>query len=413
MSAKDLSPRSARRHRFLLGLPFVATAVEIVATVATISVLAGGGEPDAFVWLPILGILLIPYTTVGALIEDRRPGQVVGRICLTIGLLLGAGGLLFIGGVTLESLPGQPPALTAALMFIGSTILLLVLFLGEPLLVSRFPDGREPGRSGALVDGLLAVAGAVMVPQALLGFGIQIEVLGVDPDDLATVFGLVIFAAFSLGSVLACAGLVRRYIRGTPIARAQIRWFAAAIGTSIVFFVLLVIVYLGFVLVPAIGDQMFPVAAILFLVWILSLLLPPLAIGIAILRHHLYDIDRIISRTIAYGLVSVALLVVFAGVNLGLQSAIGGMTRNDPLVVAASTLSVAALFNPVRLRVQSIVDRRFNRARYDAERTVERFSGRLRDELDLATLTGDLQRTTVAAVEPVTTGVWLRTGGVG
>ena len=413
MSAKDLSPRSARRHRFLLGLPFVATAVEIVATVATISVLAGGGEPDAFVWLPILGILLIPYTTVGALIEDRRPGQVVGRICLTIGLLLGAGGLLLIGGVTLESLPGQPPALAAALTFIGSTILLLVLFLSEPFLVSRFPDGREPGRSGALVDGLLAVAGAVMVPQALLGFGMQIEILGVDPDDLATVFGLVIFAAFSLGSVLACAGLVRRYIRGTPIARAQIRWFAAAIGTSIVFFVLLVITYLGLVLFPTIGDQMFAVGAILFLVWILSLLLPPLAIGIAILRHHLYDIDRIISRTIAYGLVSVALLVVFAGVNLGLQSVLSSFTSGNSLAVAGSTLLTAALFNPVRLRVQSIVDRRFNRARYDAERTVADFAGRLRDELDLATLTGDLQRTTVAAVEPVTTGVWLRTGGVG
>ena len=413
MSAKDQSPRSARRHRFLVALPLVATAVVIVATVATVSQVADGRDPEAYFGLAILGMFLIPYTAVGALIEDRRPGQVVGRICLTIGVLLGASGLLLVAGVTLEPGPGQPPALAGALTFIGSTILLLVLLLSEPFLVSRFPDGREPGRSGALVDGLLAVAGAVMVPQALLGFGIQIEVLGVDPDDLATVFGLVIFAAFSLGSVLACAGLVRRYIRGTPIARAQIRWFAAAIGTSIVFFVLLVIVYLGIVLVPAIGDQMFAVGAILFLVWILSLLLPPLAIGIAILRHHLYDIDRIISRTIAYGLVSVALLVVFAGVNLGLQSVLSSFTSGNSLAVAGSTLLTAALFNPVRLRVQSIVDRRFNRARYDAERTVADFAGRLRDELDLATLTGDLQRTTVAAVEPVTTGVWLRTGGVG
>ena len=410
MSAKDQGPRSARRHRFLVALPLVATAVVIVATVATVSQVADGRDPEAYFGLAILGMFLIPYTTIGALIEDRRPGQVVGRICLTIGLLLGAGGLLLIGGVTLESL-GQPPALAAALTFIGSTILFLVILLSEPFLVSRFPDGREPGRSGALVDGLLAVAGAVMVPQALLGFGIQIEVLGVDPDDLATVFGLVIFAAFSLGSVLACAGLVRRYIRGSPIARAQIRWFAAAIGTSIVFLMLLVIVYLGTVLFPAIGDQVWAVGSILFLVWILSLLLPPLAIAVAILRHHLYDIDRIISRTIGYGVVSVALLVVFGGVNLGLQSAIGGITRNDPLVVAASTLSVAALFNPVRSRVQSIVDRRFNRARFDAERTVADFAGRLRDELDLPTLTGELLRTSVAAVEPATSAVWLRTRG--
>ena len=407
MSAKDPSPRSARRHRFLVVLPLMATAVVIVATVATVMQVADGRDPEAYLGLGILGIFLIPYTTIGALIEDRRPGQVVGRICLTIGLLLGAGGLLLIGGVTLESL-GQPPALAAALTFIGSTILFLVILLSEPFLVSRFPDGRVPGRSGALGDGLLAVAGAVMVPQALLGFGIQIEVLGVDPDDLATVFGLVIFAAFSLGSVLACAGLVRRYIRGSPIARAQIRWFAAAIGTSIVLLVLLVIVYLGTVLFPAIGDQVWAVGSILFLVWILSLLLPPLAIAVAILRHHLYDIDRIISRTIGYGVVSVALLVVFGGVNLGLQSAIGGITRNDPLVVAASTLSVAALFNPVRSRVQSIVDRRFNRARFDAERTVADFAGRLRDQLDLSTLAGELLRTSVAAVEPATSAVWLR-----
>ena len=412
MSAQDPSPRSARRHRFLVALPLVATAVVIVATVATVSEVAGGREPAVFFALVILGMFLIPYTTVGALIEDRRPGQVVGRICLTIGLLLGASGLLLVAGVTLESLPGKPPALAAALTFIGGTILVLVLLLSEPFLVSRFPDGREPGRLGALVDGLLAVAGAVMVPQALLGFGIQIEVLGVDPDDLATVLGLVIFAAFSLGSVLACAGLVRRYIRGSPIARAQIRWFAAAIGTSIVFFVLLVIVYLATVLFPAIGDQMFAVGAILFLVWILSLLLPPLAIGMAILRHHLYDIDRIISRTIGYGVVSVALLVVFGGVNLGLQGLLNAATGSEPLVVAGATLLVAALFNPLRIRVQRVVDRRFNRARYDAERTVERFAGRLRDELDLATLAGELLRTTVAAVEPAASAVWLRKDAV-
>lgn len=383
----------------------------IVATIATVSQVAEGRDPEAYLGLAVIGMFLIPYTTIGALIEDRRPGQVIGRICLTIGALLGTGGLLLVGGVTLEWLPGQPPALAAALTFIGSTILVLVLLLGEPFLVSRFPDGREPGRSGALVDGLLAVAGAVMVPQALLAFGMNIEILGVDADDLATIFGLVIFAAFGLGSFLACVGLVRRYIHGGPIVRAQIRWFAAAIGTSIVFFVLLVLLFVANALFPAIGDQVWTVGSILFLVWILSLLLPPLAIGTAILRHHLYDIDRIVSRSLGYGIVTAALAALFAGAALVIGTVLGSQGDRATYQVAGATLLVVALFGPVRRRAQTIVDRRFDRSHYDASRTIGALTQRLRQDVDLQRLQTDVLGVIDETFQPDRATVWLRSRG--
>ena len=124
--------------------------------------------------------------------------------------------------------------------------------------------------------------------------------------------------------------------------------------------------------------------------WIASLLLPPIAIAIAILRYRLYDIDRIVSNAIGYGVVTVVLFAVFAGVNVVLVSQVSPLVNNEGIAVAASTLLVAALFNPLRTRVQRAVDRRFHRARYDADEMVQDFAARLRDELDLATLVDDL-----------------------
>ena len=124
--------------------------------------------------------------------------------------------------------------------------------------------------------------------------------------------------------------------------------------------------------------------------WIASLLLPPIAIAIAILRYRLYDIDRIVSNAIGYGVVTVVLFAVFAGVNVVLVSQVSPLVNNEGIAVAASTLLVAALFNPLRTRVQRGVDRRFHRARYDADEMVQDFAARLRDELDLATLVDDL-----------------------
>jgi hypothetical protein len=129
------------------------------------------------------------------------------------------------------------------------------------------------------------------------------------------------------------------------------------------------------------------------------------------LRYRLYDIDRIVSNAIGYGVVTVVLFTVFACVNLVLVSQVSPLVNNEGIAVAASTLLVAALFNPLRTRVQRSVDRRFHRARYDTDEMVQEFAARLRDELDLATLVDDLAMITTRAVEPTAAVLWLRTHG--
>jgi DNA integrity scanning protein DisA with diadenylate cyclase activity len=132
------------------------------------------------------------------------------------------------------------------------------------------------------------------------------------------------------------------------------------------------------------------------------------AIGIAILRYHLYDIDRIISRTIAYALVSAILVGVFGSIIVVLSTALSTFAQGQTIAVAASTLAAFAIFQPLLRRVRRNVDRRFNRARYDAEQTVARFSDRLRDDIDLGGLSSDLDTTIRDAISPRSVAIWLR-----
>ncbi len=133
-----------------------------------------------------------------------------------------------------------------------------------------------------------------------------------------------------------------------------------------------------------------------------------MAIGIAILRYHLYDIDRIISRTVSWAVITAMLVAVFVGGVLGLQAALAGVTQAQTLAVAASTLLAFALFQPIRGRVQRAVDRRFDRARYDSQRTVDAFADRLRSNVDLESLGTSLSATAADAVRPTSAWVWLR-----
>jgi len=141
---------------------------------------------------------------------------------------------------------------------------------------------------------------------------------------------------------------------------------------------------------------------------IVSITLVPLAIGIAVLRYRLYEIDRIISRTVGWTIVTGALVAAFAVLVVGLSGALATFAQGQTVAVAAATLLVFALFQPVRRRVQRAVDRRFDRARFDAERTAAAFSTRIRDEVDMATLTGDLAFTTQTALAPAALAVWIR-----
>ena len=206
-----------------------------------------------------------------------------------------------------------------------------------------------------------------------------------------------VFVAYLAALVLASVGLALRYRRSDPVERLQIRWVAAN-GLAIL------------AAVPVLIINPFGLGDGAWLVWLLATAFVPFSVAVAILRYHLYDIDRVISNAIGYGLVSIVLFAIFGAVNLALVSNVSPFVKDEAIAVAASTLLVAALFNPVRGRIQRLVDRRFHRAHYDAERMVVDFAARLRDELDLPTLASELAATTIRAVQPTTAGIWLRTG---
>ena len=199
---------------------------------------------------------------------------------------------------------------------------------------------------------------------------------------------------------LGLAGQVVRYRRGTEIERLQVRWLAAAVSVVLVGFI-------GLFLEQMIRPTSGPLAsAVIAYAGILAM---PIAIGIAVLRYRLYELDRLISRTIGWALVTGILVAVFALLVVALQAALTPVTDESTLAVAASTLVAFALFQPLRRRVQRAVDRRFDRARYDGQRTTAVFADRVRNEVDLWTLRDALVGTAAGAVRPSGAGLWLRT----
>jgi hypothetical protein len=203
-------------------------------------------------------------------------------------------------------------------------------------------------------------------------------------------------AALPLAFGAALAALFIRYRRGSMIERQQLKWLLATAAFAAIVFPFALLLPAG------------PVADIAFLIGLLALFALPLSIGIAVMRYRLYDIDRLISRTIVYAAISLVLIGVYTVVVLFLQTVLGNLVGSSAFSVAVSTLVVASLFQPVRRRVQVAVDRRFDRQRYDADRTVAAFSERLRGEVDLESLVTGLDATIRSTVAPAGTGIWIR-----
>jgi hypothetical protein len=235
---------------------------------------------------------------------------------------------------------------------------------------------------GLVIPPYQAAVAAVTIP-ALAG---AVRV-GIDGGFIVTVVGLVVGAG----------SLVARFRHARGVERQQLRWLALAATLTGV----------G-ALVVGVGMAVGATAVPLFAAGVCLVLLP-LATGAAVLRYRLYDLDRIISRTLAYGLLTVVLGGGYAVVVLGLGELIG---RGSSLVVAAATLAVAAAFQPARRRVQDLVDRRFNRRRYDAAQTITAFGDRLRQQVDLDTLTAELLAVVEQTMQPTSVSLWLR-GSVG
>ena len=340
---------------------------------------------------------------VGTVIAWRRPENRVGRLMQASGPLLIGIFLGYLIGAWRYATVGPSDVLGGVAAWWGSLSILPALFVAFPMLGLLFPDGRLPSRR--FVWPLRAIVGGLVVPTLLFAIGrgpIDAELpdnpfgLVAIPAAVRETASLVATVALIAGLGLAVAAVVGRWRRGDRRERAQLKWLLAAFSVAPILFA-----------VSWAGPDGDP-ADLIDALSAVSVILVPLAVGIAVLRYRLYDIDRIISRTLAYGALSVLLFALFFAANVLLQPLISPLVGGNVVATAAATLLVASLFQPLRRRSQAVIDRRFHRAGYDADRTVAAFAGRVREGVDLLRLVLDLERTAAAAMEPTTTSVWLR-----
>jgi hypothetical protein len=351
--------------------------------------------------IPVV-VAAVSAATVGALLAARRPAHPVGWLLLGLGLSLIIHDLTY--SYTRYGLVARPGALPAASYLAGFNNGIFLSWLscaGFVLLLT--PTGKLPSPRWRWWARVAAAAAAVWLlasiihPEPLypeyptIGNPLAVPAL---PRGLLDVLmpaaGVVVLAALVVGAV----SLVGRFRRARGTERQQLRWLAW--GAALAAVALLV------ALAALVLEDDF---TLLNMALGVCAALLPLATGAAILRYRLYDLDRIVSRTLAYGLLTVLLGLGYAAVVLGLGRLLG---RDSSLVVAAATLAVAALFQPLRRRVQATVDRRFSRRRYDAARIIEAFAARLRDQVDLDALHAELLAVVDQTMQPTQASLWLR-----
>jgi hypothetical protein len=392
----------------------------VVGAALTVSSLYVGAAPQpstASTWgtagaLSSLVIFLpfLAFPLVGALIASRRSENPIGWICL-------AAGLFWMSIVVEASIPGSasyPVIIDALLQW---TWVPPVGLLGIYMIL-LFPDGKLPSRrwhpfawfAGAVMvltsvavtlsPGPLEDHPGVSNPLGLEGHSIVAQVLARVP---------VLLPICILASALS---LVWRYRHSGGEVRLQIRWVAFAASLVSVAYAVTAVSGIFFAPEASTNEQAPPLwLALLQDAVLVSYAGVPIAVGFAVLRYRLYDIDLIINRTLVYGSLTVLLASAYVGGVVGLQAIFRGLTgQESTLAVVASTLAIAALFNPLRRRVQTFVDRRFYRKKYDARKTLETFSGRLRDETDLHTLSGDLVAVVRETMQPAHVSLWVRPG---
>jgi hypothetical protein len=377
----------------------------VVSVVATIALAVANGnngglrEPAGSLGL-LLG--LSAFMVVGALIVAHRPSNAIGWIFTAIGLLAATGlpageYVTYVYWTRSGSLPAA--ILMAWAMLGGAWYLTMALALVfTPLL---FPTGHllsPRWRPVAWLGGAATAAFTVLAtfqpnlaraPGRVIANPIGVAAVG---DLEESRVGVALLSLMGVMMLLALGALVVRFRRSRGDERQQLKWITYAGG-------LLPLAVLAYLLPEVVGTVVFAVPLVFL----------PVAVGIAILRYRLYEIDRLINRTLVYGLLTALLAGVYAGLVLGLGQLFGGIGAKTPSwVVAGATLAVAALFQPARRRIQAIVDRRFNRRKYNAAKIVEAFSLRLRDEVDLDALSAELLAVADQTMQPTTASLWLR-----
>jgi hypothetical protein len=395
-----MSPRSAARLAWSIWAVIV-----VLLLVFLIGGAVSGGEVDVLLFAFVM--FVAAFSTVGALVSSRLPRNSIGWI------MLGAGVSYIVGGVAValeERFAHDGPYSLAERLFtwVGSWAWSVGLGLAGIYLLLLFPNGRAlsprwkiVGYSGAAGMALLIASIAFTPDWEAQGFH-GANPMGLRGAEAALTLAGNLGGLFIIGSVGAAAvSLFLRFHRSSGIERQQLKWLAFAscgVAASVA-----ALVPIEAILGPS--DEFDDISNLLITT---SFTLVPIAIGVAVLRYRLYAIDRIINKTLVFGLVTALLVVGYAGGVLLMQSLLP-VPDDSPVTVAVSTLAMAALFRPLRRRVQSVVDRRFYRARYDATQAIESFGSRLKHETDLESLAADLVGVVTRTMHPAHASLWLAT----
>jgi hypothetical protein len=379
----------------------------------TLSASLPPGREPILPLIAVVSILVLAYGTVGALIASRRPENTIGWIFCALGVALAVASAasgyadygLYGNG---DALPG--PEFAA---WLGVWLNIVVLFVAPCLLFLLFPDGRPPSRRWRPVVWLVHAAGVGVFFTLAFSPGELDEYTYpglANPLGIGGSVGDTLTAIESTGNgvlpvlvILSISSTVLRFWRSSGRERLQLKWVVYTAALTAASF--LVSFMLPEPVPRAIQDAV-------FLFGVVAFAAIPVAAGIAILRYRLYDIDVVINRTLVYGSLTATLVLVYVIVVISLQYALRPLvTGSSDLAIVASTLIIAALFSPLRRNIQQFIDRRFYRRKYDAAKTLESFSARLRDETDLDSLSGELVTVVRETVQPASISLWLRQPG--
>jgi len=399
--------RLAALGLFALAAGFVAASVVLGTVGARRDLDLPGGAESRLLLVGLGGAVALLFAAMGLLIARRVPRNAIGWIFLASGTMLAAtiasftyADLAVIGG------EGWPAATWVA--WFANWSFAPPAFVTPCLVAQLYPDGRPlPGWRWVLWA-TVAIASLATVSTALAPGPIDSHETVDSPLAAPHALGGLVTAINDDGGVfmappgllLSLAALVVRLRRSRGVERQQMKWlvFAGAVPTCAF--------TVSFVLGAFADDSL--LIDVVFLTGFAALLLIPVAVAVAILRYRLYDIDRVISRTLVYGALTVLLGAAYTGLVLVGQALFSTFTGGSNLAIAVSTLVVAALFLPLRSRLQRLVARRFYRRRYDAERTLATFASRLREQVELERLRADLEAVVLETVQPARVSVWLR-----
>jgi hypothetical protein len=351
----------------------------------------------------VFALSFFAFPTVGAVVASRRPHNPIGWIFLAAGIPFALSG--FAHGYATYALFTEPGSLPGAeaMAWLASWLFIPPLFAVPTFLFLLFPEGRALSAKWRIVGwtaalGIVCTVLFAFAPGRLEEppFDEIVNPFGI--ESAAAILGVVAtvgWASILLSILAAAASMLVRFRRARGRERQQLKWVASAAGL--------------FALANVVGSATFSGGReeIGQLVVLFAYAGIPIAAGVAILRHRLYDIDRILNRALVYGVLTALLAGAYFGIVVAFQNAIPGAGDSD-LTIAGSTLAVAALFRPLRARLQSFIDRRFYRSRYDAQRTLDQFTARLRDEIDLDALNRELVAVVSETMQPAHASLWLR-----